>query len=151
MPAARLVANPIAVRRYAVAGEPGREIVLTIGRPRASRGDWACTVLIEGTAKPQRRRIHGIDAMQAIQLAMVYARQQLDASGLSLTWLDGEPGAVGLPRPVTDCWGLDFQRKLERHMDREVKRLNEAVAVFLKQRDERLAREQARRVDPSST
>ncbi len=30
----RRVANPIAVRRFSVADEPGREVVLTIGKPR---------------------------------------------------------------------------------------------------------------------
>jgi hypothetical protein len=147
----RRVANPIAVRRYGVAGEPGREVVLTIGKPRASRGDWACSVLIEGIPKERRRRIYAVDAVQAMQLPMVYARHELDASGLRLTFLDGEPGDVGLPLPITDCWGLELQRKLERHMDREIKRLNEAVALFLKLKEARHAREQARRGEPSST
>jgi len=147
----RRIANPIAVRRYDVAGEPGRQIVLTIGKPRASRGDWACSVLIEGIPRERRRLIYGVDAVQAMQLAMVYARHELDASGLSLTFMEGEPGDVDLPLPVTGCWGLEFQRKLERHMEREIKRLNEAVAMFLRARDARLAREQARRGEPSST
>lgn len=91
----RRVANPIAVRRYAVVGEPDREVVLTIGKPRTDPqpgGDWMCSVLIEGIPGERRRRIHGADAVQSLQLAMRYARQKLDASGLSLTWLDGEPG-----------------------------------------------------------
>jgi hypothetical protein len=138
---ARRVANPIAVRRYGVAGEPGREVVLTLGKPRADPrpgGDWRCSVLIEGIPRARRRRIHGADAVQALQLAMVYARHELDASGLLLTWLDGEPGDVDLPLPVPGTWGLEFQRELEQHMEREVERRNEAVAASLKAKERRL-------------
>jgi hypothetical protein len=114
---------------------PGREVVLTIGKPRPDPrpgGDWMCSVLIEGIPNGRRRRVNGVDAVQALQMAMIYARHELDASGLPLTWLDGEPGDVDLPLPVPSCWGLEFQRKLERYMDREVKRLNNAVAAVLK-------------------
>lgn len=144
MPSAR-VANPIAVRRYAVEGDPARQVVLTIGKPKPWRGDWACTVLIEGIPEGRRRRIAGVDPLQALQMAMVYARHELDAAGLPLTWLDGEPGDVGLPLPITGCWGLAFQRKLERHMDREVERMNDAIAAYSKVRNRRRARERARR------
>lgn len=141
--AARRVANPIAIRRYAVGGEPSREVVLTIGKPRPWRGDWACSVLIEGIAAPRRRRIAGIDALQALQMAMVYARHALDSSGLRLIWLDGEPGDVGLPLPVTGCWGYAFQRRLERQMEREVARMNDAVAAFTRLKQQRRARARA--------
>jgi hypothetical protein len=142
MPSTRRITNPIAVRRYAVADEPGREVVLTIGKPRRDQrpgGDWTSSVLIEGIPNERRRRSHGVDAVQALQDALVCARHVLDASGLRLTWLDGEPGDVGLPLPVTGCWGLSFQRRLERHMDREVRRFNDAVAAFLKEKDRRRA------------
>jgi hypothetical protein len=87
----RRIANPIAVRRYGVAEEPGREVVLTAGKPRPDPrpgGNWICSVLIEGIPKERRRRIDGVDAVQALQEAMAYARRKLDASGLALTWLD---------------------------------------------------------------
>lgn len=132
MTVARRIANPIAVRRYDVDGEPGREVVFTIGKPRRDPrpgGDWACSVLIEGIPKERRRRIHGADAVQALQMAMVYARHELDGSGLRLKWLDGELGDVGLPLPVTGCHGFEFQRTLERSMEREVERMNEAAAA----------------------
>jgi hypothetical protein len=135
MTSTRRIANPIAVRRYGVAGMPDREVVLTIGKPRPDPrpgGDWMCSVLIEGIPKERRRRVNGADAVQALQMAMIFARHELDASGLPLTWLDGEPGDVDLPLPVPGCWGLEFQRKLESYMHREVKRLNDAVTAFLK-------------------
>ena len=130
----RRIANPIAVRRYTVAGEPGREVVLTIGKPQPdprSSGDWVCSVLIEGIPKERRLRAHGVDAVQALQDAMACVRHEIDASGLPVIWLDNEPGEMGLPLSIPGCWGLEFERKLERSMNREVKRMNDAVAAFL--------------------
>jgi hypothetical protein len=127
------VANPIAVRRYGVIGEPEREVVLTIGKPRPDpdpAGDWMCSVLIEGLPEACRRRIHGVDALQALQLATEYARRTIDASGLVLTWLKGmEPGDVGLPLAAPIGWGLDFQLRLERRMAQAEQRVARAVIV----------------------
>ena len=146
------VANPIAVRRYAVAGEPGRQVVLTLGKPRRDPqqgGDWMCSVLIEGVPQQRRRRIHGIDAIQALQLAMLYARHRLDATKLPLTWLDGEPGDIGLPLSAPTGWGLDFQRRLERYLRREEIRLARAITAAAKHREHRAGREAGkRREDP---
>lgn len=120
------VANPIAVRRYHVVGEPDREVVLTIGKPRPHAdpsGDWMCSVLIEGIPKARRRRIHGVDAIQALQLAMEYARRTLDASGLVLTWTyASEPGDISLPFSAPVAWGLPFQLQMERYMQQEEER-----------------------------
>lgn len=128
----RRVANPIAVRQFRVVGEPDREVVLTIGKPRPDpdpTGDWMCSVLIEGIPGSKRQRIHGIDALQALQLAIEHARRALDASGLALTWMNHEPGDVGIPRIVPSGWGFDFQRRLESYMDEESKRIaREAIA-----------------------
>lgn len=129
------VANPIVFRSYAVAGEPDREVVLIIGKPRPSLGDWACSVLIVGLPKERRRRIYGVDPLQALQLALIYARRKLDASGLPLTSFGSEPGDVGIPLPAPNTLGFPFQRKIERYMERESKRFSEAVAAFLKERE----------------
>jgi hypothetical protein len=142
----RRIANPIAIRRYAVAGDPSREVVLTIGKPRPDpRGDWMCSVLIEGVPKERRRRVNGVDAVQALQQAMVYARHALDACGLSVTWLDGEPGDTGLPLPIPSTWGFAFERRLERLVEDETKRMNEQTIPMLEERGRRAAAAQARK------
>lgn len=153
MTATRRIANPIAVRQYDIDGEPDRKIVLTIGKPRRDPrpgGDWMCSVLIEGIPKERRRRIYGIDAVQALQLAMVYARGELDGSGLRLRWLDGEPGDVGLPLPVTGCHGFQFQRALEQSMEREVERMNEIAAAKRRDRERAGAAEELLVAGPRS-
>ncbi len=129
----RRIANPIAVRRYTVAGEPGREVVLTIGKPRLdprSGGDWMCSVLIEGIPKERRLRAHGVDAVQALQDAMACARHELDASGLAVVARQRARG-YGPSAIHPGVLGIEFERKLERYMNREVKRMNDAVAAFI--------------------
>jgi hypothetical protein len=140
MTATRRIANPIAVRRYAVVGEPGREVVLTIGKPRPDPrpgGDWVCSVLIEGIPNERRRHSHGVDAIGALQDAMILARHALDASRLPLTWLDGEPGALDLPLSVPTAWGLKLQRRLERYLKREVRKVALAATAAGKARERR--------------
>lgn len=124
-------------RVYTVAGEPGREVVLAIGKPRPGPGGWVCRVRILGIAGG-REDVTGEDPLQAIQIAIVRARRMLDDSGLPLLWAaDGAPGDVGIPLPAPAGNGFAFQRKMERHMEREDRRFNEAVAAFLREKERR--------------
>src|SRR5512144_2403745 len=129
--------KPLIFRVYTVAGEPPDQVVvLTIGKPRPGHGDWVCRIRIEGIPKGRAFTV-GIDPLQAMQLAIVKARRMLDASGLPLIWADAgsEPGDVGIPLPVPSTHGFAFQRKLERYMERETKRFDDAVAAFLKEKE----------------
>jgi hypothetical protein len=137
--------NPCIFRVYTVAGGPPDEVVvLTIGKPRPGRGAWTCRIRIGGIPKGRSYSI-GEDPLQAMQLAIVRARRMLDASGLPLLQHEGGvPGDVGIPLPVPDTYGFEFQRKLERHVERECKRFDSAVATFLKEKERRrLAKERA--------
>ncbi|MFT3764081.1 MAG: hypothetical protein QM820_00930 [Minicystis sp.] len=140
MPTTRRIANPIAVRRFLVVDEPGREVVLTIGKPRLdqssrSPGTWFCSVLIEGIPDERRRRVHGVDAVQALQLAMEYARRALDASGVAVTLFEhGEPGDTGLPFAAPIGYGFYFQRRLEAYMEREKLEMATTLSSVLQDR-----------------
>lgn len=93
------VGEPIAIRRYGVAGQHDQEVVLVIGKPLAPRklqGDWRCAVLIVGIDEGIFHVQEGVDALQVLQLAQGFAKRTLEASGLSLTWAGGEPGDLGL-------------------------------------------------------
>ncbi|WP_437590419.1 DUF6968 family protein [Sorangium sp. So ce1000] len=114
---AKKISHPIAVRRYAVEGEPDREIVLAIGKPippKPPGDEWSCPLLISGLSdKEFFHYVPGIDAIQALQLAMKRARHELDASKLPIKWL-GEVGDIGLPRSIDPAYGmLRFQRLME--------------------------------------
>jgi hypothetical protein len=123
--------RPLISRRYRVAGDPSRVVVLTISKPRRWRKDWVCSIRIEGI--PNGRSIApGIDSLQALQLAITSARMMLDASGLPLLWLDGEPGDVGIALPVPTTYGFKTQRKWERYLERKSRRRDYATAAFIK-------------------
>lgn len=138
-------AKPNIFRVYTVAGEPSNQVVvLTISKPRPAHGAWACRIRIQGIPKGRSFTV-GVDPLHALQLAIVQARRMLDASGLALIWEDGggEPGDVGIPLSVPSTQGFAFQRKLERHVERESKRFDEAVAAFLREKERRDAAKQA--------
>ncbi len=132
------VANPIAVRRFFVVGEPGREIVLTIGKPRPDPrpGEaWMCSFLIEGIPNERRRRAYGADSVQALQLALIDARRELDASGLPISqFADGEPGDLGLPYSAPSGWGVYFQHRIEHYIQRQELELASALTAILRER-----------------
>jgi hypothetical protein len=143
--------NPYVFRVFTVAGEPADQVVvLTISKPRPGLGGWVCRVRIHGIPKG-RAIIGGEDPLQALQLAIVQARRMLDASGLLLLqYPDGTPGDVGIPLPVSNTHGFDFQRKLERYVERECKRFDDAVAAFLKEKERRRAATKKAKAAPSA-
>jgi hypothetical protein len=118
------VANPIAVRSLSVAGEPGREIVITIGKPRPEPDPsvWRCSFLVDGIPKARRRVAYGVDSLQAVQNAVEGARRVLQASGLACTWHGGLPGEIGLPRAIPSYEGSGLAEKIERYIERELKK-----------------------------
>ncbi len=118
------VANPIAVRRYDVIGEPGRQVIVTIGKPRPEPDPsvWRCSFLVDGIPKARRRVAHGVDALDALQNAIEATRRTLKESGLALALEGCEPGEIGIPRPVPSYRGSGLAEKIERYIDREEKR-----------------------------
>jgi hypothetical protein len=119
------VANPIAERRLAVVGEPDREVVITIGKPRPEPDPsvWMCTFLVEGIPGARRRIARGADSLQALQVAIQAAKATINAAGVVCTWGSDEPGDIGIPRPIPSFDGSGFAQKVERYIDRELKKL----------------------------
>ncbi|CAM5328912.1 hypothetical protein SAVIM338S_00884 [Streptomyces avidinii] len=73
-------------------------VVIRLGAPRRDcdpTGDWVCPCQLDGLEGSRVWMIHGIDAVQALQLAFVGLKGQLvslaEAEGLTFTWL-GESG-----------------------------------------------------------
>ena len=118
------VANPIAVRRLSVVGEPGREVVITLGKPRAElkTPTFRCSFLVEGIPKARRRVAYGVDSLQALQNAIEGARRVLERAGLVCTWHGGQPGEIGLPRAIPTYEGSGLAEKIERYIERELKK-----------------------------
>jgi hypothetical protein len=78
---------------------------LAIGRPEPDPepdGDWRCRVMIEGLGPRVDQHAYGVDAVQALALALEMARAHLQPSSAQparVRWL-GQTD-LGLPRSLT--------------------------------------------------
>src|SRR4051812_5963649 len=113
------IANPIAERRLAVVGDPDREIVIVVGKPRRDpdpTGDWRCPYLVIGLPGARRRYAHGIDSLQALQMSLEAAKAAIAAAGLVCSYSGSEPGDIGIPRTIPTFGGAarDFAPRIER-------------------------------------
>jgi hypothetical protein len=86
--------------------------------------DWACPVRITGVSwlgrKP--RLIYGIDAIQALELAMQSARAKLREVKPPVSFL-GSPGDVGISRTISSYLPAAFEARVDKAIEREWRRL----------------------------
>jgi hypothetical protein len=126
--APRKIARVAAQRVFQRPDQPKRPVILTIGVPQAVAGsDWGCAVQITGLTRSlsRPRFVFGIDAIQALVLALQYAKIVLDASKDEITWID-ETGDLGLPLYLP-MLPKRHQDRVQRMMDREVERFYKAA------------------------
>lgn len=98
----------------------GKPVVIAVDAPcRRAKDDWECAYHITGLGRTRGGRGRGSDGLQALQSALLDARQALEPFAARLTWL-GEPGELGLPAPVPDYFGGAFRRRVEALVEREV-------------------------------
>ena len=118
-PAAPRTIRRIAARRVFQSAS-GRPVVLTIGVPQPVPGwDWGCALQITGLKTPWRRPryVFGVDAIQALHLAMKHAGVILESTKPKLAWL-GEKGYLGMPRFLPDLPKRE-QDRLKSMVERE--------------------------------
>lgn len=116
----------LAVRKLRDAGRGNRSITITLGLPRRAGKDWLCPYGITGLGKRISKDVFGVDAIQAILLAMEAIRLDLEKTGRRLSWL-GEDGETGFPRLVPTFFGAEFAARVNRIIDLEVSRLARAL------------------------
>ena len=101
------IGEVIAVRRLFLVDEPNREILIKMGLPQKTPGeeDFYCPFQITGIDDARPQAIIGIDAFQAMQLAMRYIGARLALlnrnNGGRLRWEGDEQGDFGFPVPET--------------------------------------------------
>jgi hypothetical protein len=86
----------IAVRRLSWEDEPTREVLVSIGRPVETpgvQGEFYCPIRTTGLGNDEIvTEVFGIDALQAMELALRYIRSRLininAKNGNRLRWLD---------------------------------------------------------------
>ena len=125
--AAPRIGTIIAERRLVVR-DGGGEVRVAIGVPRRDRNgfDWACPFRVHGAGVSRVERGYGVDAMQALTTALEGIRVVLDETGLALGWNLGAgavfDGETGFTRSVPIALGGGFSRRMERLLDRELRR-----------------------------
>ena len=119
--------GPVIARRDLTeyTGNMIRKVAVSIGAPRPwPKSDWVCPFLIEGREKPQVERAFGVDALQALLLAVEGIRVRLDQTGSRFEWLD--PSGPWIPRLVPTGLGKRFEQRVSQFIDRETARHWEA-------------------------
>jgi len=118
----------IAVRQ--LHGESRRPKVVTVklGKPRKSKEiDWECPFSITGLGIRGIQHGRGVDAIQALYMALEGVRVQLERSGVRLSWSGGRAGDAGFYRFVPKFFGPKFSKRLDQIIDREVERFGRAI------------------------
>ena len=92
--------------------------------------EWRCTDSVRGAKQYRSRFACGEDSVQALMLALVAIRAELDAFPVPLAWLSDEPGDLWIPHQASTLAGFAFQRKVERMMANAVHKeaLNQIAA-----------------------
>jgi hypothetical protein len=94
--------------------DAGHVVMARVGSPKKHPDrDWVCAYEILGFEKPICRLAGGVDAFQALLMAIDGIRIFLAQSGMTLTWEGGESGDSGFPRFVPTFFGLAFRKELE--------------------------------------
>lgn len=114
----------VIAERMLEARQPGSDTVtevrVLVGRPfpdPAPDGDWICPVQILGVGDEKIADVYGIDAIQALMLALRKAGIDLAAAGrrgLELRWLDGLAD-LGFPPPSRRARPDVFGLKADEH------------------------------------
>lgn len=112
----------VGIRRLRVVGLNGEEIIVKIGKPRREKGgNWACPFHLSGLGFRQIEYGHGIDAIQSLLMAIDGIRVRLEQSGKLLVWAGGESGDTGFTRFIPAFYGVNFSKRLNRLIEREIK------------------------------
>ena len=119
----------IATRRIRLTrGRKASTLTVKIGRPRRVRtGEWACPYWISGLGDRITHKVRGIDAVQALVLALEAVRLELKKFGGRISW-PGERGGGEFPQYVPTEWGPETTDRIEKFIRRELLRAATAEA-----------------------
>ena len=123
MPRTSLRNQPIGqviARRELQQLKPKKKIILELGMPRRDRGAWGCPVRLRGLLDMGGERVHwilGEDSVQAIELAMQFARTVLEP-GDNVVWL-GMPVRDIFTRSIPNWGDAKAYRRMLRIVEEE--------------------------------
>ena len=85
--------------------------------------DWRCAFEIVGLGDDTIQYGHGVDSFNALQNALIGIRALLLRSKIPLHWTLTKTNDIGFPMAAPVAYGLRLQKKLERYMETEVKKV----------------------------
>ena len=116
----------VAERQLQIVGT-GNIVTVLLRSPRPHpEGDWECSFTISGLATPVSDSAYGVDAMQALMLALEGIRLALEAAPETFSW-EGEEGDAGFPRFIPKFFGPEFSAHVGRLLDTELLRFSEQL------------------------
>lgn len=116
---------PTAICSRALTPEPsdGGDVFAEIGVPeQVATGDWRCGFWIRGIDTAPEFAF-GVDALQALALAIEGLRAALERSGSVYTWKGGDHADHGVPPIVPTSFGRDFCTRVARFIEQEISSL----------------------------
>lgn len=107
----------VASRVITLRNSRAQKITISIGRPRRSLpSSWQCSYLIKGMGAPIIGRAGGVDALQALLMAIEGVRVTLERTGHRFVWLDPENG-LGIPFLVPLVHGKSVEDRVREVID----------------------------------
>ena len=120
--------RPIAERVLVRAGRRKGQLTVRLGAPKKAQDvDWVCPYQIVGLRDSKVGTAYGVDALQALMMALEKIRVRLEKAGSGYTWLGGEEGDAGFPRLVPIYFGAAFATRINQQIDRELERFGKAL------------------------
>jgi hypothetical protein len=121
--------GPIIAERILTVVGSKAHVHVRLGKPKKDRisGDYNCPFIIDGLGESKVQQASGIDAMQALQLAMQAIRKALLPHSKRLRWEGSQPGGLGFPMTIPEVFGVKFSQQLEGLVQRETDRFGRSL------------------------
>ena len=111
------------MRRYEWADGSG-PVEARIYAPEKRGEHFSCLVELSGIGRAvQKRKVMGVDSLQALRLGLEMIRYALEPIAMELRWLDGSQW-LDLPRYVPAIFGDSRDERFQRAIDDEMDRLS---------------------------
>ncbi len=131
-----------------------KSVTVRLGTPRKAEAiDWQCPYQIIGLRGSRVEVAYGVDAVQALQLALEAIRIRLGRYSKEWIWEGGDGLYGGFPRAVPSSFGRDFAVGIEQYIDAETARMLKAAQARTARRQtaSRSERERSVRVGTNRT
>ena len=113
--------EPVIAQRELVDEHSNQPVLVSIGTPQfiGDGWDWACPYVITGLGEPIHGHVHGIDALQALQLVSAAIRSALEQSGAALSFLGQSDWQSAFPAPIQNLGSAALQVRIEALIEQE--------------------------------